>query len=116
MDGFYILTFEIKDVKTLQGDHCRCSIYILQHCFSYLMDTVSRTIGRIAGHQGKTKFSIENASKTRIVLADSRISILGADENIKIAKTSIESLILGAPPGKVYNALRTVSSRMKERF
>jgi RNA-binding protein PNO1 len=26
------------------------------------------------------------------------------------------SLILGKPPGKVYNSLRTVSARMKERF
>lgn len=27
-------------------------------------------VGRIAGHDGKTKFTIENASRTRIVLAD----------------------------------------------
>jgi rRNA processing protein Krr1/Pno1 len=27
--------------------------------------------GRIAGQDGKTKFTIENASRTRIILADS---------------------------------------------
>lgn len=37
-------------------------------------------------------------------------------KNIHIARESIVSLILGKPPGKVYNNLRTVSSRMKERF
>jgi hypothetical protein len=31
----------------------------------------------IAGKDGKTKHAIENASKTRVVLADSKIHILG---------------------------------------
>lgn len=35
---------------------------------------------------GKTKFTIENATKTRVVLADSRIHILGSYQNIRIAR------------------------------
>ncbi|EFJ43213.1 hypothetical protein VOLCADRAFT_37726, partial [Volvox carteri f. nagariensis] len=64
---------------------------------------------------GKTKFTIENTTRTCIVLADTRIHMLGSFQNIRVACAGVLcSLILGSPASKVYSKLHSTCARLND--
>lgn len=99
LDDIYLESFEVKDVRAgLHGDN------------------LSRCVGRMSGSHGKTKFTLENVARVRLVIADTHIHIMGATQNVRVARDAICDLIRGSPAAKVYNRVRTVMNRVNDTF
>jgi RNA-binding protein PNO1 len=113
LDHMFLESFDVTDGE----------LFLLQAIDQFLNlvkmlsgDNLSRAVGRIAGKDGRTKMTIENVTKTRIVLAGNKINVLGSFTNLRLARHTLCSLILGRPPSKVYGNLRNLSARMKDSF
>jgi len=91
------------------------SIDIGQQKLSLKGNSFSRAIGRIAGRSGSTLYSIENATKTRMVLNGKKVHFMGTVENIQIAKTCVQNLIIGSPANKVYGNLKNMVSKASSK-
>merc|ERR1712146_851742 len=75
-DELFMQTFDLKDVATLKRKH------------------LSRSVGRLVGKEGRVKTNIENITRTRVVIANNRVHLLGTYNNIRIVRDAICHLIL----------------------
>ncbi len=114
MDDLYIDGFDVDDVKV--GTHKTFFLFSFPTLSFQTLhgEHLSRAIGRMVGKDGQTKFAIENTTRTRIVIADKRVHILGTFADINVARNALVSLILGSPPNKIYAQLKNVAARMKD--
>ena len=60
-------------------------------------------------------YAIENATRCTVVVADTRIHMLGCYANIIIARNVLCDLTLVVPFGKVYDNMRNMAKRTIER-
>ena len=67
-------------------------------------------------HLNRIKDSIEHFSRCKFILQDEKISLLGCESNIKIAKDAIGKLIRGSEPTSIFNKLRIISSKIKDKY
>lgn len=91
-------SFHIQDIRKLKNSH------------------LSRAIGRIIGRNGRIKESIENFARCKFILRDEKVSLLGCEENIKIAKDAIGRLVQGSEPTSIFNRLRVISAKLKDKY
>lgn len=75
-----------------------------------------RAVGRICGANGRVRLSIENATRTRILVADQTIHILGSNERIAVARKAICNLIIGSPPNKIFGRIQSQAARLDSTF
>lgn len=94
----FVESFELGEIRRLRSAH------------------MSRAVGRVIGRAGRTKESIEQFSRCKFVLNDQRVVVLGCAENIKIAKDGIGRLVQGAEPSSIFNRLRMISTKLKDRY
>jgi len=97
LEDIFLEQFDVTDIKLLEGDN------------------LSRAVGRIAGKGGQIKYAIENATRTRIALSDTKVSILGSVNSARMAKRVICDLVMGSPANKIHAKLRNFQSWQKRQ-
>eukprot|EP01012_Entosiphon_sulcatum_P047129 TRINITY_DN637_c0_g1_i1.p1 TRINITY_DN637_c0_g1~~TRINITY_DN637_c0_g1_i1.p1 ORF type:complete len:194 (-),score=36.07 TRINITY_DN637_c0_g1_i1:119-700(-) len=95
MEDIYIDTFEVGEVRQTLHDQA-----------------LLRAVGRMAGTRGKTKFAVENLTRTRVVIDDKTVHVMGTDAQIKLARRALSELVCGAPADKVAATLQVANRKL----
>jgi len=74
-----------------------------------------RIKSRVIGEGGRAKKTIEQMTKTRIVVGDKIISIIGEYDNVAVARKALIMLAEGRKHGTVYSYLRREARELKRK-
>ncbi len=72
-----------------------------------------RIKGRIIGHEGKARATIENLTETYISVYGKTVSIIGRAENVAMCRRALTNLINGSPHSAVYKWLEKKRTELK---
>jgi len=75
---------------------------------------LTRIKGRIIGENGKTRKIIEEYTDTFISVYSNYVAIIGAYENVSVARRAVEMLASGKPHNAVYSFLDREKRRLKK--
>ncbi|MBI2667579.1 RNA-processing protein [Candidatus Woesearchaeota archaeon] len=88
---------EIIDIKDYSGNSKKKLIRLRSRCI---------------GTSGKARQEIEQLTNTNISIYGKTISIIGRTDDVDIAKDAMESILLGAPHGKVYRKIQERKNKL----
>jgi len=74
-----------------------------------------RIKSRLIGEDGRAKTTIEQATRTKIVVSDKVVGILGEYDNVMVARKALSMLIDGRKHGTVYNYLRREARALRRK-
>ncbi len=106
--------FNPKNALKLVDDNAFLEVIDLKSIFPSEKSQI-RIKGRIIGEKGKTRRIIEELSETKISVYGDTVSIIGGQEQLKIAKKAVEMFIKGLSHAKVYKYLSKMKQELKQR-
>ena len=98
--------------KLLKQDVCFEMIKIRD--FGDTKKDILRLKGRVIGHKGKSRETIEDMCDVDVVVYGKTIGIIGDAQHVPVARRAVESLLSGSPHASVYKWLEKQRHQLKK--
>jgi len=122
-----IKLYSVKEVVTAigRGFNPEIALLLLKHDYGFEIVSISqyaktkndyqRLRGRVIGEEGKARKIIEELTETYICVYGKTVGIIGAFDNVPMARKAIESILGGSPHNNVYRWLEKRRKELRKR-